>query len=157
MLYTPATSKSGKYADCMIAMTYMKFDELKKWENTTVEHRGDDYLEFKKTKAEKFLDEIEKKFSGIRNQIKTYYTSTPLTYRDYTGTVNGSIYGIMKDCNDPLKSFIIPRTRIPNLFFTGQNVNLHGVLGTTIGSVLTCAEFLGLQNILKKVRDAGTI
>ena len=154
MLYTPATSKSDKYADSMIAITYMKYDELKKWENTTVEHRGDDYLNFKRMKAERFLDEIENKFPDIRSHIKTYYTSTPLTYRDYTGTVNGSMYGIMKDCNDPLKTFIIPRTRIPNLFLTGQNVNLHGVLGTTIGSVLTCAEFLGLQDILKKIRNA---
>ena len=154
MLYTPAHSKSEEYADCLTAITYLKYDELKQWENTTVENRGQDYIDFKQQKAERFIDEIENKFPDIRSHIKIYYTSTPLTYRDYTGSVNGSIYGILKDSNDPLKSFIIPRTRIPNLFFTGQNINLHGVLGVSIGSVQTCGEFLGLNYILDKIKKA---
>jgi all-trans-retinol 13,14-reductase len=102
-----------------------------------------------------FIDRIGKQFPGIRDKIKTYYTSTPLTYRDYTGTLEGSIYGIMKDCNNPLKSFILPRTKIPNLLMTGQNINLHGVLGVTIGSLLTCGELIGFQNLLKKIKDAS--
>lgn len=155
MLYTPASSNSEQYADCMIAITYMKYDELSKWENTTVEKRGEEYLSFKKQKAELFIDRIEIQFPGIRDKIKTYYTSTPLTYRDYTGTLEGSIYGIMKDCNNPLKSFILPRTKIPNLLMTGQNINLHGVLGVTIGSLLTCGELLGFNNLLKKIKDAS--
>ncbi len=152
MCYTPAHSKSKKYADSMIAITYLKYEEMKQWENTTIEKRGEVYLEFKKIKAEKFITALEKDFPDIRNHIKTYYTSTPLTYRDYIGTVNGSIYGILKDSNDPLRSFIIPRTKVPNLFLTGQNVNLHGVIGVSIGSILTCAEFLGLNHILDKIK-----
>jgi all-trans-retinol 13,14-reductase len=155
MLYTPASSKSEQFADTMIAITYMKYDELSAWANTTVEKRGEDYKNFKKAKAEMFIDRIGKQFPGIRDKIKTYYTSTPLTYRDYTGTLEGSIYGIMKDCNNPLKSFILPRTKIPNLLMTGQNINLHGVLGVTIGSLLTCGELIGFQNLLKKIKDAS--
>ena len=154
MCYTPATSKSDIYADCMIAMTYMKYDELKKWENTTVEKRGDEYLEFKENKAQKFLDLLEKRFPGLRGKIKAYYTSTPLTYRDYTGTVKGSAYGILKDYNNPLKTYIPPRTKIPNLFLTGQNINLHGIEGVSIGSLLTCAEFLGLNYLIRKINNA---
>ncbi len=153
MCYTPANSKSDVYADCMIAMTYMKYDELKKWENTTVEKRGVDYLEFKENKAQQFINKLEKRFPGLRGKIKAYYTSTPLTYRDYTGTINGSPYGILKDYNNPLATFISQRTRIPNLFFTGQNVGLHGILGVTIGSLLTCSELLGLNYLIRKVNE----
>lgn len=151
MLYTPAHSKSDVYAESMVAITYMKYDELKQWENTTVERRGAEYKEFKKQKAEKFIDEIEKRFPGIRGKIKTYHTSTPLTYRDYTATVNGSIYGIQKDSTNPMKTFILPKTKIPNFFLTGQNTNLHGVLGTTIGALITCGEFVGLPYLFKKI------
>jgi all-trans-retinol 13,14-reductase len=154
MLYTPANSKSEIYADSITAITYMKYDELKKWENTNIEKRGDEYKEFKLKKAERLLDLIESKFPGIRSKIKAYYTSTPLTYRDYTGTVNGSIYGLMKDCNNPLKSFVIPRTRIPNLFLTGQNINIHGVLGVSIGALMTCSELVGFKYLLNKVNNA---
>jgi len=152
LLYTPAISKSDKFADCMIIMTYMKYDELLKWENTTVENRGEDYKEFKIRKAEKLLDLVEKKIPDIRTKIKKYYTSTPLTYRDYTGTFEGSSYGILKDFNDPYKSLIIPKTKVPNLFFTGQNLNIHGILGVTIGAVMTCGEFIGLENLMNKIR-----
>ena len=152
LLYTPATSKSETYADCLIAMSYMKFDEVKKWENTKVANRGEEYEEFKRKKAEAFLDLIEKKFPDIRSKIKNYYTSSPLTYRDYTGTLEGTSYGILKDFNEPFKTLITPKTKIPNLFFTGQNLNIHGILGVTIGAVMTCGELLGLEYLVKKIK-----
>ncbi len=154
MLYTPATSKSTEYAESMTVITYMKYDELKKWEHTKVEHRGEDYKIFKKQKAEKLILEVEKAFPGISNKIKAYYASTPLTNRDYTGTINGSAYGIMKDCNNSLKTYILPKTKIPNLLLTGQNINLHGILGVTVSSLLTCGELVGFDYLIKKIKDA---
>jgi len=38
---------------------------------------------------------------------------------------------------------------------TGQNINLHGVLGVTIGSLLTCGEIVGFDYLLKKIKDAS--
>ena len=53
--------------------------------------------------------------------------------------------------HDPLRSIILPRTRISNLLFTGQNLNLHGVLGVTASAVITCSELLGLEYLSKKI------
>lgn len=152
--FTPATSSSAVYAKSMIIMAYMKYDEVKKWENTTVENRGDEYLEFKRKKVIKILDTIEKKFPDLRENIKSYYTSSPLTYRDYTGTKEGSLYGIFRDCNEPYKTFVSHKTKIPNLFLTGQNINLHGAMGVTIGSVVTCSELLGMKYLVNKIKSA---
>ena len=154
MLYTPASSKSDEYAESLVVYSYMKYDEVRKWQDTTVEKRGEEYLEFKQKKAEKLINLVEKRWPGLKNKIDSYYTSTPLTYRDYTATCEGSIYGILRDANNPLQSYISPRTKIPNLFLTGQNISMHGVLGVTIGAILTIAEFLGLGNILKKIKNA---
>lgn len=152
-LYTPTTSRSEHFADGLIAMTYMKWDELLQWEHTTVEKRGVEYEAFKKEKAEKLIQLVEQKFPGIRSKIKAVYTSTPLTWRDYTGTPQGSAYGILKDYHAPLKSLIMPRSKIKNLYFTGQNLNVHGILGVTIGAVMTCSELPGLENILDEIRN----
>jgi len=151
---TPASSKSQKFADTLSVLAYMNFADVKKWENTYVGKRGNDYIEFKKQRAEKLLQLIEKNFPDTINAIESYYTSTPLTYRDYTGTPEGSVYGILKDSNDPLPTFISPRTKIENLFLTGQNLNMHGVLGVTISSVVTCSEILGSDYILNKIKNA---
>lgn len=152
MLYTPSSAKEQEYATNIIAMTYMSIDELKQWENTSVGHRGENYVAFKQQKAEQFLDLIEKKFPAIRTNIKSYYTSTPLTYRDYTGTPDGSAYGVLKDYQNPIGSIVLPKTKIPNLLFTGQNLNLHGILGVTIGAVMTCGELLGLNYLIEKIK-----
>jgi all-trans-retinol 13,14-reductase len=140
-------------------MAYMRFDEVKKWENTfnTVsqeESRGDDYEEFKRVKSEKLFDLVETKFPGFKAAIKSYYAATPLSMRDYIGTDDGSLYGIVKDYREPMRTFISPRTKIPNLLLTGQNLNLHGVLGVTVSAVLTCSEILGSKNLIEKVRNA---
>lgn len=154
MLYTPATSRSEKWTDGIIALTYMKYDEVKKWENTKIENRGDEYLEFKEKKAQKLFEAIEKKFPGIRKNVKHYYTSTPLTYKEYTATPEGSSYGILKDYNNTLTGIITPKSRINNLYFTGQNLNMHGILGVSISAALTCSELIGFDYLYNKIRKA---
>ncbi len=154
-------SKPGsKYADSITIMCYMRFEEVQLWAgtfNTTIDEksRGRDYEAFKKRKAEKLLDTVERKFPDIRKFIQSYYTSTPLSYRDYIGTTDGNMYGIMKDFNDPVKTYISPRTKIPNLYLTGQNVNLHGVLGVTVSAFLTCSMLLGKDYMIDKILEAN--
>ncbi len=154
MFLTPPSSKTNEYADTFIAITYMQWEDVKKWENTFVENRGEEYLEFKHRKAEQLIDLLEKRYPNIRQCIKKYYTSSPLTYRDYTNTKNGSIYGSIKDCNNPLKNFILPQTPIPNLYFTGQNVNQHGVTGVSLGALKTCGAILDINYLIDKINEA---
>jgi all-trans-retinol 13,14-reductase len=154
MMHISPGSKSSTYADAVIINTYMNWKEVKPWEHTRVGQRGEKYEELKRQKAEKLLDLVELDFPGIRSMVDSYYTSTPLTYRDYTGTYRGSIYGILKDYNNPMKTMILPRTNLPNLFLTGQNINVHGVVGVTIGSILTCSELIGIQPLMTKFRNA---
>jgi len=146
-----AESENQEFAASGQVLAYMRYDEVKQWEETPVGKRGDGYLEFKRQKAEKLLGELEKAHPGTVANIDSYYTSTPLTYRDYTLTKEGSTYGILRDCNFPTQTLVSQRTKIPNLFMTGQNINSHGILGVTIGAIITCAEFLGINRIIKDI------
>ena len=47
------------------------------------------------------------------------------------------------------------KTKIKNLLFTGQSLNMHGILGVTIGAVVTCSEILGKDYLLNKVLRAN--
>ena len=82
-------------------------------------------------------------------------TSTPLSYRDYIGSNRGSIYGYVKDADNPLRSFISPRTKVKNLLLTGQSLNMHGILGVTIGAILTCSEIIGMEKLLNMILEAN--
>ncbi|MBN1108461.1 MAG: NAD(P)/FAD-dependent oxidoreductase [Bacteroidales bacterium] len=153
-LFMPtATSGTGSYAGSASVITYMSYDELARWKDTATGHRGHDYLEFKRKKGEILLNDLEKHFPGIKSCIDTCYSSTPLTWRDYTGTRAGSAFGLMKDFNRPMESIILPRTKIPNLFLTGQNINFHGILGVTISAVLTAGEITDIYRLIRKIKN----
>ncbi len=158
-IFCSASSKTDEYAESMSILTYMRYDEVKPWENTfntvsSANERGESYEAFKERKAEKLISLIEDKFPGIRDHIKSYYTATPLSFRDYIGNDDGSMYGIVKDYRNPLKTFISPRTKLPNLYLTGQNLNLHGILGASMSGLVTCIAFMGNESIIEKVRNA---
>lgn len=158
-IFFSASSHATEFAESMTILCYMKFEEVKKWEDSfnTVSNeteRGESYEAFKKRKASIVLDLAEEKFPGLKDAIKSYYTATPLTYRDYIGNDDGSMYGIVKDYRNPLKTFISPRTKIANLYLTGQNLNLHGILGAAMSGLVTCTAFLGNDEIINKIRNA---
>lgn len=161
ILTTSASSRTERenWAESLTVMCYMSYEEVRKWEETfnTIaqkDDRGEDYEAFKERKCQQVIRKIEKKIPGLREKIHSYYSSTPLSYRDYIGTEDGNMYGVMKDHNNPLRTFISPRTRVPNLLLTGENTNVHGVLGVTVGSVVTCSQILGKKYLVEKVRAA---
>jgi all-trans-retinol 13,14-reductase len=154
MVYTPFYEDGQKFSRTASVLSFMDTGECRKWIGLPPEQRSNDYDDFKEMKAQKLLDDVEKRFPGIRGGIEKYYVSTPVTFRDFTGTPDGSGYGILKDCHDPVRSIIVPRTKIPNLYFTGQNLNIHGVLGTTISAIVTCSEFTGFRNLVNKIIHA---
>ena len=141
--------KNMAFAECGVLISYMRFDEVEKWSNTCIEKRGEDYKQFKEAKKEVLLRQLEIDFPGIRKNIKEVYTSSPLTLRDYTGTKDGSMYGVLKDKNHLEQTFISHHTKVPNLFFTGQNINSHGILGVAVSALITSSEFVEMKKVVK--------
>ncbi|MCF0073802.1 NAD(P)/FAD-dependent oxidoreductase [Dyadobacter sp. CY261] len=156
---TPYISKKGKYADSMSIMTYMNASETEEWAGTfsTVAEpgkRNEAYEQFKKEREAKVIAKLESVFPGISGMIKAVHSASPLTFRDYIGNRNGTMYGIMKDSSSPLRTRINTRTKIPNLHLTGQNVSLHGILGVTVSAFVTCFSFIDKEQLIQKVKNA---
>ena len=153
---TPSNIEQGEFADSLTVLTYMDYEETKLWSDSynTAAYPGKrpkEYLEFKKNKEELVLKKLEERFPGIRECILNQYSSTPLTYKDYIGTEDGSLYGIKKDINNTLATTINSKTKISNLFLTGQNVIFHGILGATISALVTCMHFIEGDQLIKKI------
>ena len=144
-----------EYAQTGEIMTYMSMDDVRPWAHTHIGHRGEDYEMFKRRKAETVLEALEREVPGLRDNIEEYYTSTPLTYIDYTGTPDGSMYGMLKDVQDLGSMSVNSRTRIPNLLLTGQSITLHGMMGTMAGSLVTCSEVLTYEEIFNQLKKAS--
>lgn len=144
--------KNPVYAEAGEILTYMRFDEMQQWYGTHIGHRGEDYKAFKRRKAETVIAALEREIPGISHQIEHYYTSTPLTYLDYTDVPDGAMYGIARDVNDFGQVGITSKTKIPNLLLTGQSITCHGMLGVLAGSLITCSEVLSRDVIFSQLR-----
>ncbi|MBQ3634222.1 MAG: NAD(P)/FAD-dependent oxidoreductase [Bacteroidales bacterium] len=148
-----APPKVGReWSEVVDILIPMKWEKVSKWFGTKIGYRGEDYKKFKEEMAERAIDFVNEKVEGLRAAVDKYWVSTPLTYTDYTGTVEGSAYGIRKDYSNTMYTILTPKTPVENVYLTGQNLNLHGILGTSMTSFFTCAEILGMQTI---VEDLG--
>ena len=141
----------AEWAESGVILSYMNFSDVERWAETRQGHRGDSYEAFKREHAERLIAEVEKHKPGLAASIESYYTSTPLTYRDYTGTEDGSMYGVAKDIHAGAGGRVPYRTKIPNLFLAGQNVNSHGMLGVIVGTTVTCSELVPADRIYSQI------
>lgn len=146
-----------EFAESLSVMCYLDFQEFKDWESSvrTVVKEGEreeEYEKLKKICEERVIDRLEERFPGIRSAIKSVYSSTPITYRDYVSTPEGSMYGIRKDFNHAIRTQINTKTHVPNLFLTGQNIIFHGILGATIGALVTSFNFVNNKHVIEKIK-----
>jgi len=139
------------FAEVVTIVTSSSFSQFEKWKDTRTGNRGEDYLEYKENLEEEILDFVAADFPDLRSSIECKFSASPLTFRDYTKTPEGSAYGIQKDCNKPFSTFIACKTKLPGLYLTGQSNNVHGVLGATITSLLTCSDILGQDYLMNKI------
>lgn len=157
MLSYNAPIDDSPYASAVTLLTYMKYDEVADWEYTrnTVanpETRPSDYEEFKKQKAEILIEKVCAKFPELKDAIQSYYTSTPLSYRDYIGASDGNMYGYERDSENPLLTQIPNKTKLDNLYLTGQSVSVHGILGVSLGALNLCCDLIGRDYLLSKIK-----
>ncbi len=157
-LFYTQDKNSPDFAESISILCYMHYDEVKQWADTNNragdEHsRGTDYDTFKEERSELLLQKVYERLPILKGNIIAQKAATPLTYRDYTCTPTGALYGILKNVNKPNETTVATRTKISNLLLTGQNINLHGVLGVSITSVATSAEILGMEYLLGKIND----
>lgn len=157
LFLTPPEIEQGEYSDKMIVTAPMMWEQVKQWDNTTVGQRGKEYEAWKNQCAEKLLDCMEEVCPGIRDSIEAVNTASPLTIRDFYGVKEGSMYGFAKNCNDIVFSQVPVVTKVPNLFLTGQNCNLHGFCGVSLTAINTCEAILGRNFVLDKINRFDSI
>lgn len=155
--YTEDPKHKG-FAESATILTYMHYEEVRQWEpsfNTVKQEslRDRSYQDFKAGRTEDLLRKVLKIAPELKDNIVYREASTPLSYRDYIGSGAGNMYGFAKEKDHPMKTMISPRTKIPNLYLTGQNVRLHGILGVTITAFATCGEIMGYNYLFSKIKN----
>jgi all-trans-retinol 13,14-reductase len=123
------------------------------WSGSVWGKRGEDYEALKQELGERILEEMLKKLPQLRGKIDYWEISTPLSTQYFNFYQRGELYGINHDLQRFAQSWLTPRTKIPGLWLTGQDILSCGVVGAMMGGVLTAQAIGGLKmfSVLKQV------
>ncbi|MDR3073710.1 MAG: NAD(P)/FAD-dependent oxidoreductase [Deltaproteobacteria bacterium] len=117
------------------------------WLHTRSGRRGPEYAALKKEKMERFRRALTAACPELA-AVRFVEGATPLTFRDFTHSPGGSLYG----CKHTLTQFNPhSATRVPGLWCAGQSVIAPGVLGAVISSFLACGFILGQEQLHKEL------
>ncbi len=158
LFFSEDESRPG-FANAVSILVYAQMADYAAWQDTkniigVQHHRSEAYEAYKEAQAEAILKQTFARFPELKAATMAHSIATPLSFRDYVGTMDGSLYGPLKDATHPARNIMAVRTRIPNLMLSGQNLNMHGVMGVSVSAVATCSELLGMDYLLHRIREA---
>ncbi len=151
LLSTQQPSSDSIYSDVVTLMSPIDSDIFAPFQESEFGARPEAYEQLKATITHNMIEFTKRFYPTIMESVENVYTASPLTYEHYTATPNGSAYGIMKSYKSSLSTLFSSRTKLDNLYLTGQNLNVHGALGVTLTAATTCGEFVGAEYLAKKI------
>ena len=119
------------------------YEWFAKWQDTTWGKRGDDYDAFKAEFGERLMAHLYEKLPHLRDRVDYYEVSTPLSTNWFGGYHQGELYGLAHTSERMQQDWLRPKTRIPGLWLTGQDILTCGVTGAMMAGMLTAMSLVG--------------
>jgi all-trans-retinol 13,14-reductase len=117
--------------------------------------RGADYKSAKNRMTQALLDLVERHHLGFGELVEYSELGTPLTFELFTAAPSGAIYGYPGTPERYTMAWLGPRTPIRNLYLTGSDVALPGIMGALMGAVVTASCLLGPFGFFRVMRAAN--
>jgi all-trans-retinol 13,14-reductase len=118
------------------------------WAGKTWGKRGDDYEALKQAYGERLLEHLYARVPQVRGRVAYWEVSTPLSMQWFCGWERGELYGLDHDPSRLQQRWLRPRTRVPGLWLTGQDVMSCGVTGAMMGGFAAATSVAGLRRML---------
>jgi all-trans-retinol 13,14-reductase len=116
--------------------------------------RSADYESAKNRITQALLDLVERHHPGFGELVEFSELGTPPTFEHFTAAPSGTIYGYPGTPEKYSKAWLGPRTQIRNLYLTGSDAALLGIMGALMGAVLTASCLLGSFGFFEVMRTA---
>ena len=120
---------------------------FEQWQGSTWGKRGDDYDALKDALGERLMDHLYDKLPQLKGKVDYYEVSTPMTTDWFAGYQQGELYGLNHTAERLQQEWLGPRTRIPGLWLTGQDVLTCGVTGAMMAGMLTTMAMIGMRKM----------
>ena len=135
-------------------VTLAPYERFSRWAGSDWKRRPEEYEAIKKRLAERLLVELCQHVPVASGTILTWELSTPLSTQHFANAPRGEMYGL---AHTPMRfesRDLGPYTPVRNLFLTGQDVGICGVMGALSGAVVTASAMLR-RNLFGEVSKAA--
>jgi len=123
------------------------YEWFAKWQGSTWGKRGEEYEAFKADLGERLMQHLYDKLPQLNGKVDYYEVSTPLSTEWFSGYRRGELYGLNHNAERLRQNWLGPRTRIPGLWLTGQDVLTCGVTGAMMAGQLTTMAMVGIRKM----------
>ena len=134
------------------AMIPVNWDWFVPFQNATREKLDEKYEAIKSTLGKKMWDKMTEINPELGDRLIFSHFLTPLDQVDYLGKYKGGIYGMSPDMarfDDPLFiASLRPKTDIPGLFLSGQDMHQIGVSPNMLAGVMTAGAILERNSLV---------
>ena len=145
----PSIKNSLAQTHTMEIISFTQYDKFNKWKDTKWMKRGADYDEYKKEISNKLVDFAEKHIPGISELIVFHELSTPLSMKHFTAWEKGGFYSYPFTPDRFSNKAFSSKTPIKNLYLTGTDAGMLGVLGAMMGALFSTVKMKGLLSFMK--------
>lgn len=129
------------------------YEWFEKWGGTTWGKRGDGYDDFKEGLTDRLMEQLYDKLPQLRGRVDYCELSTPLSTEWFSAYGRGELYGLDHTPERLQQEWLTPRTRIPGLWLTGQDVLTCGVTGAMMAGMLTTMAMVGVRKMTPVMKE----
>jgi phytoene dehydrogenase-like protein len=132
----------------------LSYGSLEAYRHEPWRKRSADYESAKSRITRALLDLVERHHPGFGDLVEYSELATPLTFEHFTAAPSGTVYGYPATPEKYRRTWLGPRTPIQNLYLTGSDAALLGIMGALMGAVVTVSCVLGRFGFLEVMRAA---
>lgn len=135
--------KSGEPHATAEIVSFVTPEAFERWAGTRPKNRGRDYETLTEIMKSGLIDLAETAVPGLRDAIAYAEVGTPLTIEHFTSHAQGCFYGLPLTPERFQANLATPSTPIANLFLTGQDAGMPGIVGAAMAGMSATCKALG--------------
>ena len=145
-----AESVRGKRRHAVTGLEIAAPGIVARWKDTNSGCRPAEYEDFKRERTERIVNRMKKHAGLCDARFRLLDSATPLTYRDWLHSPDGSAYGIRQRLG---QYNLFGKLPVRNLYAAGQSAVLPGVVGAMVSGFMTCRAVLGKDVFAKLLTE----
>jgi all-trans-retinol 13,14-reductase len=136
------------------------YEQYRQWADKTWGKRGDDYEALKQDLSDRMLAALFRQMPHLEGKIDYSEVSTPLSTSHFCRYEHGQAYGLAHHKDRFKQDWLKPKTSLPGLYLTGQDVVSCGVVGALMAGMITAMSLVGFRvagQLMKKIKSGQVL